>query len=53
MYLNLSATNNMEVIKIQVVSICLDFQRGFLRPYFEFAGKNHVNVSWMRNPLVD
>ena len=57
MDLNLSATNNTEVIKIWVVKVhLLRFPMVCLRANLdpvEFAGKIHVNISWMFNPFVD
>lgn len=57
MDLNLSATSNTEEIKILVVKVyLLRFPRGCLRANLdlvEFAGKIHVNFSWMFNPFVD
>lgn len=57
MDLNLSATSNTEVIKIWVVKVhLLTFPTVYLSAsldLFEFAGKIHVNISWMFNPFVD
>jgi len=57
MDLNLSATDKTEVIQIWVVKVhLLRFPMVCLRAnldHVEFAGKIHVNISWLFNPLVN